>query len=177
MTAFVVIDYDPTWPQVFARVREELLHGFASTPVAIAHIGSTAVPGLAAKPVIDVLVGAESLAAIEARMPALADGGYRYVSAYEREIPDRRYFVKDAVDGRRVHVHAVVDGSTLHRDHLAFRDALRADPALRERYQSLKRTLARTYAHDKSAYVEAKAPFIRAVLASAACPAHRQQET
>lgn len=79
-------------------------------------------------------------------------------------IPDRRYFSRSADARLAVHVHVVVERGRLWREHLAFRDALRADPTLAARYGSLKRELARTHAHDRAAYTAAKAPFIAAVL-------------
>jgi GrpB-like predicted nucleotidyltransferase (UPF0157 family) len=166
--SFVVAAHSPAWPRLFLVLRDELQTAFAATHVDIEHIGSTAVAGLSAKPVIDILVGAASLADIEARIPALQVAGYDYVSRYESELPMRRYFVKSPPDSLRVHVHAVVRGGDHWHDHLAFRDALRTDADLRERYQALKLDLAQRFAHDKSAYTEAKGPFIRdAITASA----------
>ena len=137
-----------------------------TSKVAIEHIGSTAVPGLAAKPVIDVLLGARSLADVESRIDALAELGYAYVPKYEREIPMRRYFVKSSATSLRVHLHAVELDSRIWREHMAFREALRADASLCARYQSLKLDLAQKFADDKSAYTTAKNPFIQSVLAS-----------
>lgn len=149
----------------FAAVRDGLLPLFAPGDVVVEHVGSTSVQGLAAKPVIDVMLGAPSLADIEARAGRLAAIGYAYVSKYERELPMRRYFTSDAVVPLRVHLHAVETGSVFWREHLAFRDALRGDDALRDAYQALKLRLAGTFARDKSAYADAKGPFIRSVLA------------
>lgn len=151
---------------MFAALAEELRPVFSPLPVSLEHIGSTSVPGLAAKPVIDLLLGAETLHSIETRVPALAQIGFEYVSKYEHEIPDRRYFVRSAPNALRVHLHGVVRGGKLWRDHLAFRDALRTDTGLRERYQALKLHLATVHADDKAAYSEAKGPFIRSVMDS-----------
>lgn len=167
MATVTLVPYSSAWPALFAQVRDELAGVFAPTPVAVEHIGSTAVPGLAAKPVIDVLLGAECLAGIKARIAALAAQGYEYVSRYEDVLPLRRYFVKASADSLRVHVHGVELDGLLWRKHLAFRDALRADPALRSAYQDLKRRLAAEHAQDKAAYTEAKGVFVRAILASA----------
>lgn len=165
MSAVVLMPYAADWPDQFARVRNELLAALDGTDGQAEHIGSTAVPGLIAKPVLDVLLGAATLARIEAAVPALARRGYRYVPRYETELPMRRYFVRDADDASlRVHVHGVVTGSPLWREHLAFRDALRADPALIARYQALKQDLATRFAEDKAAYTAAEAPFIRGVI-------------
>ena len=121
---------------------------------------------MAAKPVIDVLLGARSLADVESRIEPLGEHGYAYVQKYERELPMRRYFVKPAVTSLRVHLHAVEQGSLIWQQHLAFRDALRTDATLSSRYQSLKLRLAEEFADDKPAYSAAKGPFIRSVLAT-----------
>lgn len=169
MSNVVVSPYSAKWPDLFQNIREELISVFEPANVSIEHIGSTSVPGLAAKPVIDVLLGAESLASIEATIGKLEDCGYSYVSKYEREIPERRYFVKSPPDSLRIHVHGVKIGSRLWREHLSFRDALRNDSDLLAEYQALKLRLAKEFAHDKSAYTEAKGPFIQTILAKI-CP-------
>lgn len=165
-STFVVSPYSAEWPDVFHGIREEMLGVFSPLVVAVEHIGSTSVPGLAAKPVIDVLLGAQSLADIESRIGPLDGLGYAYVSKYEREIPMRRYFVKSSATSLRVHVHGVALGSRIWREHLAFRDALRGDADLRAQYETLKLRLAEEFADDKSAYTDAKGPFIRSVIAA-----------
>lgn len=136
----------------------------------IEHIGSTAVPGLCAKPVLDILLGAPALADVEALIPALTAQGFVHRPEYEQQIPDRRYFVRPADGGPRVHLHAVVRGGVLWRQHLHIRDRLRQDASLRHAYAALKQQLAVRHAADKSAYTEAKAPFLRALLASGPLP-------
>lgn len=89
--AVVVSPYSAEWPGLSCDIREELLDVFSSHVVAVEHIGSTSVPGLSAKPVINVLLGAQSLRDIESRIGPLGECGYAYVSKCEREIPMRRY--------------------------------------------------------------------------------------
>jgi GrpB-like predicted nucleotidyltransferase (UPF0157 family) len=156
--------YSPMWPAVFEIERERLLQIFGADAVAIEHIGSTAVPGLAAKPVIDVLLGAPVLAIVEREMPQLAADGYRYVPEFEKAFPERRYFVKPDGQPGHFHLHAVVMGSIFWREHLAFRDALRGDAALAEEYLRLKRRLATRHPNGRAAYTDAKATFIRSVV-------------
>lgn len=166
--AVVICPYDPAWAMQFLDLQAQLQPAFP-VPAALEHIGSTAVLGLAAKPVLDVLLGVAELAQAEAQTAWLAERGFEYVSKYEVDLPQRRYFVKAASSTKlRVHLHAVERGGELWRNHLLFRDALRSDPLLRGRYQALKLDLARQHAADKAAYTEAKAPFIRAVLAAGA---------
>lgn len=165
MSLVVVSPYSSEWPNVFRNLKDDLIRLFAPTPITVEHIGSTSVPGLAAKPVIDVVLGAALLADIESKISLLGENGYEYVSKYEKEIPERRYFVKSAAGSLRVHIHAVESGSRLWREHLAFRDALRSDSSLRAQYQLLKLQLAEQFVNNKSAYSAAKNPFIESVLA------------
>lgn len=166
MPTVIITPYSPDWPTQYLAIRDELLSVFAQVVINIEHIGSTSVPGLAAKPVLDVLLSAHSLADIESKIKPLNEIGYSYVPKYEREIPMRRYFVKSSSTSLRVHLHAVEIHSRIWQDHLAFRDALCADANLRAQYQTLKLQLAEEFATDKSAYTAAKSPFIQAVLAA-----------
>ena len=165
MSTVVVSPYSAEWPSCFRVIRDELLAVFSPIAVTVEHIGSTSVPGLAAKPVIDVLLGARSLPDVESKIETLGDLGYAYVKKYEDVLPMRRYFVKSPAASFRVHLHAVERGSRIWQEHLAFRDALRTDPDLCARYQSLKLQLAHEFADDKAAYSAAKDPFIQSVLA------------
>jgi GrpB-like predicted nucleotidyltransferase (UPF0157 family) len=165
MDRLTLVDYDAEWPTMFLRVAQQLHQCIAPVSAAIEHIGSTAVPGLCAKPVLDLLVGVRSLGDIEPRIAQLAGGGFTYRQSYEAVIPDRRYFVRPDGVLPRVHVHVVVQHGSLWRRHLVFRDRLRADPSLSEAYASLKRRSAAEHTADKAAYQDAKAPFILRVLA------------
>ncbi len=174
MAELVLVDYEPGWPSQFAAVASELGAAFEGESVQIEHIGSTAVPGLCAKPVLDLLLGAQALAVIEDRLPALARRGFVYRPEHETALPERRYFVRAAQalpPFARVHLHAVVVNSRIWRQHIAFRNALRASPALLLQYAELKRALAAAHCHDKLAYTDAKAPFVTRVLAAQAAPA------
>lgn len=166
MAAVVVSPYSSDWPGNFLEAREVLLRALAPCAVEVEHVGSTSVPGLAAKPVLDILVGVTALPAIESRISAMASTGYEYVQKYEQQLPDRRYFVRSS-GPMREHVHAVVIGSSFWFEHLAFRDMLRSNSALRSTYQALKLELATRYSLDKSAYQAEKGPFIRSALATA----------
>lgn len=129
----------------------------------IEHVGSTAVPGLAAKPVIDVMVGVESLDASRAALPLLEALGYTY-APYRADV--MHWLCKPSFAHRTHHLHLVPFESALWRDRLAFRDALRADAALARRYEALKRELAAKFRDDREAYTEGKTPFVEAVLAA-----------
>lgn len=166
MSSITLSAYSKSWPDAFARERDLLLTAFDPVPVTVEHIGSTAVPGLTAKPVVDILLGAENLAAIESRIGSLAMIGYEYITKYEHEFPLRRYFVKSSPLSNRMHLHAVEHGSSFWTDHLAFRDMLRSDSELRANYEALKIALATDPVQDKAAYSAAKGPFIRFALAA-----------
>jgi GrpB-like predicted nucleotidyltransferase (UPF0157 family) len=160
-----ILPYSDAWPEHFRVVRDELLSACSPTPVLVEHTGSTSVPGLAAKSVIDVLLGVHALRDVESRMTSLGSLGYNYVQKYERELPMRRYFVRAAAAIPRVHVHAVEIASDFWREQLAFRDLLRSDSTVRAEYQALKLQLAVQFADDKAAYTAAKGPFVQAALA------------
>jgi GrpB-like predicted nucleotidyltransferase (UPF0157 family) len=161
----VIVPYDRAWPVRFEAERERLRGLVGPAAARIEHVGSTAVPGLGAKPIIDILVGVHSLAELEARIPSLENAGFEYIAEHERVLPDRRFLAWPTPPPREVHVHAVEIGTPFWVDHLCFRDRLRADPALAAAYGTLKRRLAAEHGSDREAYTEAKAPFILDVLA------------
>jgi GrpB-like predicted nucleotidyltransferase (UPF0157 family) len=135
---------------------------FAGSEAVIEHVGSTAVHGLGAKPVIDVMVGLPALVEVEGRIPALEAAGYEYVQEYEKQLPERRYFRKPRLGPRAFHVHCVIKGNDFWIRHLAFRDYLRAHPESAVAYYNLKRDLAMRFT--KEEYTQAKMPFIEDVL-------------
>ena len=130
----------------------------------IEHIGSTAVPGLSAKPIIDVMLGASSLERIESWVPILEGLGYEYMPIHEETMPDRRFFAKPRMRPRHIHLHGVLIGGKFWAEHIAFRDALRSSPLLATRYAELKFELSERFGDDRESYTRAKGPFISAVL-------------
>jgi GrpB-like predicted nucleotidyltransferase (UPF0157 family) len=157
--------YSPLWPAIFAYESARLQAILGADAAVIEHIGSTAVPGMGAKPIIDVMIGVADLAMIERRIPELQADGYRYVPEFERSMPMRRYFVKTNAQPGHFHVHAVILDSPFWKSHLAFRDALRADPRLAADYWKLKQRLAARYPNDREAYTDGKSAFIREAMA------------
>ena len=129
----------------------------------IHHVGSTAVPGLEAKPIIDILVGVDSLEASRACFDPLAGIGYLYAPYRTDEM---HWFCKPHPSRRTHHLHLVPTGSRRFRDELAFRDRLRASSETAEAYAALKRDLAKRFADDREAYTDAKAGFIRRIVGS-----------
>ena len=167
MDPVIVVPYDINWQEQFDRERSLLHNVFRDIPVVVEHVGSTAVPGLASKPIIDLMLGARALADVESRIEALRAHHYEYVPAYETQLPDRRYFRKPFSVPRTHHLHCVVFGSSFWRDDLLFRDYLRANPGAAAEYAALKRELASRHRLDRSAYVEGKTSFVQSILAKA----------
>lgn len=164
----VLVPYDSDWPRRFESERILLARVFADAAGSIEHVGSTAVPGLGAKPVIDIMVGVSALAEVESRIPELERHGYEYVREYEAQLSERRYFRKPGVGSRTHHLHAVVRGSAFWRRQLLFRDYLRAHPGAASAYFELKQRLASRHRTDPAAYSEGKSPFVEALLQRAA---------
>ena len=106
----VISEYSGQWSLMFSTEAEYLHAVFHPDPVEIQHVGSTAVPGMGAKPVVDILLGASSLESIERRIDALISRGYRYVPEFEAQLPQRRYFVKPAQGDALYHLHAIERG-------------------------------------------------------------------
>ena len=158
--------YDAAWPAKFAVERELVLACLPRPPLAIEHNGSTAVQGLAAKPVIDIMVLVENLAEGRAAISALEAIGY----SYWRDNPDtsKLFLAKGLPPAprRTHHLHIYADATELER-HLRFRDRLRADPAMRKAYQLLKSHLATEHRHDREAYTDGKSAFIDGAIAQA----------
>jgi GrpB-like predicted nucleotidyltransferase (UPF0157 family) len=166
MSAVVLHEYQDSWPQQFLEVAEQIRALFPMSGAVLEHIGSTSIPGLCAKPVLDVALGVAALREAEAAIPPLSSAGFTYRPEYENTVPNRTYFVKSESTSLRVHLHAVVLGGLLWQQHLHFRDQLRREVRLRQEYSDLKRRLVVVHARSKAAYTEAKAPFILQVPSS-----------
>jgi GrpB-like predicted nucleotidyltransferase (UPF0157 family) len=165
--AIVLVPHDPRWPLLAEEERRRLLDAARGLLVAVEHVGSTAVAGLVAKPVLDLLGGVARLADADEAAPGLAVLGYARALEHDRAIPERRYFRKGAPGARTHHLHVVVHGGAFWREHVAFRDRLRADPSLAVAYAALKRDLASRFASDAEAYTAGKSDFVARALRSA----------
>ena len=157
-----IVAYDSSWPEKFHAEKQLLTYALGEWIVAsIEHVGSTAVTGLVAKPVIDVMVPVESLKASRPAIDMLVGSGYTYYP-YKGDV--MHWFCKPSPAFRTHHIHLVPFRSQLWHDRLAFREALRNDPQLALEYAELKQALAKQYEFDREAYTEAKAPFVARVL-------------
>lgn len=157
-----VVEYDPAWPRRFEEERDRLLQLLDVQGVCIEHIGSTAVPGLAAKPVIDILVIIERFPLPPAVVSAVESLDYEYKGEYG--IAGRQYF-RTRPHARHLHVFA--PGSAEATQHLLFRDYLRAHLEAAREYAALKRRLAEEHRLNREAYTEGKADLVRAILEQA----------
>lgn len=155
-----VMPHDPAWADEFAAERARLLEALGGVPAEIEHVGSTAVPGLAAKPIIDVLGGRPAGSELEPYVRAFTSAGYEYRGEYG--IPGRHYFVRG--EPRTHHLHLVEAGGNLWRRHIAFRDHLRSDPDAVAVYAALKHDLAARFPNDRERYTDGKSAFIDDVL-------------
>lgn len=153
-----VVSYDEGWEDAFRREAARLREALGTVQLEIHHIGSTAVPGLAAKPVIDILLVVASLEALDGREAALVALGYKPKG--ENGIGGRRYYQLGG-ENRTHQVHAFVRGDYHIRRHLAFRDYLRTHSAAAEEYARLKREAAEACAGDSEVYCDMKDEFIK----------------
>lgn len=157
-----IVPHDPAWPARFEAERARLAEVLGPwLDGGIHHFGSTAVPGLAAKPVIDILAGVRSLQEARGVIEPLARLGYTHVPYRDGHL----WFCKPHRAHRTHHLHLVEPSHPEWAARLAFRDLLRADAQIAAAYQRLKERLAVRYRHDREAYTEAKAEFVQQVLA------------
>jgi GrpB-like predicted nucleotidyltransferase (UPF0157 family) len=159
-----ILAYDPAWPARFAELGRELRAGLGEVALRIDHIGSTAVPGLAAKPIIDIQISVADLEPLTAYRQPLERLGY----VYRADNPERtkRYF-REPPGRRRTHVHVRCAGSFSEQWALLFRDYLRAHPDAAAEYAAVKRSLAVRFRDDRRAYTQAKGSFLWKVIRQA----------
>ena len=158
--AYRVVAHDPAWRAAYEGEAARIRRALGDALVAVHHIGSTAIPGIEAKPVIDLCLEVRSLDDLDARVEAMEALGYEVLGEFG--IPRRRFFLRDDVAGVRTHhVHAFAAGDAEVRRHLAFRDYVIAHRDVARAYGRLKRELARAHPDDIEAYIAGKDPFIK----------------
>jgi GrpB-like predicted nucleotidyltransferase (UPF0157 family) len=157
-----LIPYDPAWPDRFEAERDILQAALDRWIYGgIEHVGSTSVPGLAAKPIIDIMVGVRTLEDGRAAFPTLAALGYLY-SPYNGDI--MHWFCKPSIEVRTHHLYLMEKDHREWRAHIAFRDYLQPHPETAEAYEKLKRELAERFRDDREAYTRAKGGFVAEVV-------------
>jgi GrpB-like predicted nucleotidyltransferase (UPF0157 family) len=169
----IIVDYNPLWSEMAQQEKERLMAKFGSQIIAIEHIGSTAVPGLSAKPVIDLFAGVKSMDIADTLLDPLHQLGYESPppfnsSALNKTFEDRRFLRRLNEYGVRTHhLHLVLYQGDHWVKTLKFRDQLRAYPELAAEYASLKKELAERFRNNREAYVDAKTAFVQRVLQQA----------
>jgi GrpB-like predicted nucleotidyltransferase (UPF0157 family) len=154
-----VVPYDEDWPKLFEAEASQIRAALGGRLRVIEHVGSTAVPGLPAKPVIDVAISVESLDDLD--LDALESLGYTYVPKFEEELPNRRYFTRGDY-----HLHVYEQEHDEFMDYVRFRDYLRTHPEDARAYGDLKLTLAAEFLEDRAGYQAAKAPYVARLVAA-----------
>jgi len=158
-----VVPYNEGWPLEFEREAARLRQAVGEGAIGVEHVGSTAVPGLAAKPIIDMMLAVEDFDAARPLVHRIEELGYWYCA--ENGIPRRHYFIKEDDSGNVTHhLHTLEDSSLEARKHRLFRDHLRAHPVDRDAYGELKLSLAAAHGQDRAAYQEGKTALIERIL-------------
>jgi GrpB-like predicted nucleotidyltransferase (UPF0157 family) len=164
--AVYLVPYDPRWPELFEQERGRIRAAIGLWIEAVEHIGSTAVPGLDAKPVIDVMVGSQTPRDAARCLEPLGGIGYSHLA--DHVLPDRLLFLVRSAGAERsvrtYHLHVAEAGGGFWKRHLLFRDPLRAHPETAGEYARLKYELAGRFPRDVEAYVEAKTSYISAIV-------------
>ena len=160
----VVVDYDDQWPLEFERERMRLSSTLGTLAADFEHIGSTAVPGLAGKPVIDVGIGIPKLDAAPDYIEVLVGAGYKYVPEFEVGLPRRRFLWQGTQQVHTHHLHVTEIGDRAWLEPLASRDYLRSHPSAAAEYGELKRQLAEKAGENIEDYISGKSGFISEIL-------------
>jgi GrpB-like predicted nucleotidyltransferase (UPF0157 family) len=163
--AIRIVDYDPAWPHEAEAELRRIKNALGEVATRLDHVGSTAVPGLAAKPILDLQVSVDAIDPARRYVEPLEKLGYLF--APDPDSPDFHFFGKPPQRPRTHHVHVCEAGSEHERRHLAVRDFLRAHQDETARYAALKRELAQSHPQDRLAYIEGKTPYVEALEARA----------
>ena len=162
MATLKVVPHDPRWNFEFESEGGLIRSALGQNIVAVHHIGSTSIPGIYAKPVIDILVEVEKISDVDNRVSEMESLGHEVMGEFG--IPGRRYFRKDNEHGIRTHqIHVFETGSQQLSRHLSFRDYMIAHPVAALEYSDLKRRLAEEYPNSPDDYMDGKDAFIKAI--------------
>jgi GrpB-like predicted nucleotidyltransferase (UPF0157 family) len=161
----VIFPYDPKWQEEFSLLGATLRSALGNTAIRIDHIGSTSIPGLDAKPIVDVQISVKSFEPLDAYRIPLDKLGY-YLRTDNTEKTER-YF-REKPGGKRTHIHVTKAGSWSEQTQLLFRDYLRTHPKDARRYAKLKYNLAEQFRDNRLGYTDAKTSFVWGILRKAA---------
>jgi GrpB-like predicted nucleotidyltransferase (UPF0157 family) len=163
----VIHEYDPAWPSLFEEERTRILNALGPNAITVEHVGSTAVPGLAAKPIIDLLVGVRSLNDVRlAGVQQMQALGYTYLPEYEEWLPEELLFRKGPPGPWTHHAHVMEASNPRREEYTLLREYLREHPAVADEHANLKRRLAVASGDDIAGYRNAKRAFVSSVLES-----------
>ena len=158
-----IAEYSTAWASLFAEEKRQIEIALGKESAIIEHIGSTSVVGLAAKPIIDIMIGLHDFSTANNLVPKIEALGYEYIQRYEDVMPFRRYFTKKRDGTSTHHIHMVACGGEFWERHLLFRDFLRENPATASEYAALKKKLASLEWNHMNEYADAKTDFIKRV--------------
>jgi len=159
-------EYDGRWPALFAAECQRIREHSGMMTLSLEHVGSTSIPDMPAKPILDIAAGRPRGASIQGYVAALERAGYEHRG--ERGVPGRELFCRG--EPRAYHLHLVEEGGPLWRDYLAFRDYLRTHAEDARRFADVKRVLAARVARDREGYMSAKSPHVQEILRPASAP-------
>ena len=154
--------YSNSWPHLFEELKYKIRCKLKKYDITIEHIGSTSVKNLASKPIIDILIGVSS-EELDNYIEPIIDLGFTYIKKYEKDNPNRRFFFLIENKKRIAHIHLVNINSRWFKRHMAFRNELRSNKIIREKYENLKYKLVKKEWKDGNDYADAKTEFIRAI--------------
>ena len=155
-----LVEYDAGWPALFAAEQQRIRDQCGTLALRLEHVGGTSIPGMCAKPILDIVAGRPRDTSIQDCIAALQRAGYEHRG--ERGVPGRHYFRRG--QPRAYHVHLVEEGGPLWRDYIAFRDYLRVHREAAGQLADLKRVLAARFPQDREAYMIAKSPHVQEIL-------------
>jgi GrpB-like predicted nucleotidyltransferase (UPF0157 family) len=155
-----LVEYDARWPALFSAEQQRIRDRSGTLPLRLEHIGGTSIPGMCAKPVLDIAAGRASDTSTHDYVAALEEAGYEHRG--ERGVPGREFFCRGRP--RAYHLHLVEEGGPLWRDYLAFRDYLRAHAEAARAFADLKRVLAARFSQHREGYMNAKSSHVQEIL-------------
>jgi len=158
-----LVEYDARWPALFAAEQRRIRDQCGALAPRLEHVGGTSIPGMCAKPILDIAAGMPPDTSTQDYVAALEQAGYQHRG--ERGVPGRHYFRRG--EPRAYHVHLVEEGGPLWREYLAFRDYLRSHGEAARQFADLKRVLAARFSHDREAYMNAKSLPVQDILRAA----------
>lgn len=157
-----LVKYNPKWPEQFEEEKRLILKTFQDFTIQVEHVGSTSISGVSAKPIIDIMVGIESLAEVDRYIELFKTIGYDFNPEWEDRFPERVALYKSD-NGNKIHLYIVEFNTDYWLRHIQFRDYLREHPEVAKEYNKLKEELAKKYRDDQAAYTSGKSKFFKEI--------------